>query len=144
MKLYLLAFVAAAALVACSETTDSTPVDPNPGGASGADTTTISQLGDTLKIDIRKDSSTFQRSYSVYLLTPSKLQHDITMTSPNGLSSGSVTVSVMKNEEALWQHTFTTDSTTWKVTGQVQGSISTIKVQSTNATGRIDGRIVGR
>ena len=145
MKLYLLTLLAAAALVACSETTDPNPVDPNPeNGVTGADTTVVSQLGDTVNVDIWKANSTYLKSYSVFIFTPSKTQHNVTMSSPKGLSSGSVTVSVMKNEETLWQHTFTTDSTTWNVAGQIQGSIGTIKVQSTKATGRIEGRIGGR
>jgi hypothetical protein len=145
MKRYLLSLLAAGTLASCSNTSDSTPIDPKPdNGVSGTDTTLINQIGDSVKVDIRKDSSTYQRSYTVYLLKPSKTLHDITMSSPKGLTSGRVTVSVMKNEETLWQHTFTTDSTTWNVTGQAQGAIGTIRVQSTSATGRIEGRIVGR
>lgn len=120
-------------------------MDPNPdNGVTGSDTTTVSQLGDTVSIDIWKGNSTYQQSYTVYLLRPSKTLHDITMKSVKGLTSGSVTVSAMKNEETLWQHTFTTDSTTWNVTGQIQGAIGTIRVQSTAATGRIEGRFIGR
>jgi len=145
MKQYMLALLAAATLVACSETTDPNPVDPNPdNGVTGADTTLVSQLGDIVKVDIRKGNSTFLKSYNVFMFSPSKTQHDVTLSSPKGLSSGSVTVSVMKNEETLWQHTFTTDSTTWNAAGQIQGSIGTIKVRSINATGRIEGSIVGR
>jgi outer membrane biogenesis lipoprotein LolB len=145
MKNLFLAIAVAALLAACSsDTVDPTP-DPNPTDTvSGADTTFVQQLADTVAIDIWKGNSTYLKSYSVYLARPSKLQHDITFSSLKGLSSGSVTVSVMKNEETLWQHTFTTDSTTWNVTGQAQGSISTIKVQSSKATGRIEGRIIGR
>lgn len=145
MKYHALALLAALILAACSSSTDSTPIDPNPdNGVPGADTTLINQLGDTVTVDIWKGNSTYQQSYIVYLLQPSKTLHDITMRSPRGLTSGSVTVTVMKNEETLWQHTFTTDSTTWNVTGQAQGAIGTITVQSTSATGRIEGRIVGR
>ena len=145
MKYYALSLSAALLVAACASSTDTTPVDPNPNnGASGADTTSVSERGDTVKIDITKANSTFQKSYTVYMLRPSKTLHDITMKSVNGLTSGSVTVSVMKNEETLWQHTFTTDSTTWNVTGQAQGAIGTVRVQSTSATGRIEGRIVGQ
>jgi len=145
MKYYALSLFAAILLAACTSSTDTTPVDPNPNnGASGADTTSVSERGDTVKIDISKVNSTFQKSYTVYMLRPSKTLHDVTMTSVKGLTSGSVTVSAMKNEETLWQHTFTTDSTTWNVSGQIQGAIGTIRVQSTAATGRIEGRFIGR
>lgn len=145
MKYYALSLFAAILLAACTSSTDTTPVDPNPNnGASGADTTSVSERGDTVKINISKVNSTFQKSYTVYMLRPSKTLHDVTMTSVKGLTSGSVTVSAMKNEETLWQHTFTTDSTTWNVTGQIQGAIGTIRVQSTAATGRIEGRFIGR
>lgn len=145
MKNITLSLLAALALVSCSETSDPNPVDPNPDNrVSGDDTTLVSQVGDTVSIDIWKGNSTFQRSYTVYMLKPSKTLHDITMKSVNGLTSGSVTVSVMRNEETLWQHTFTTDSTTWNVTGQAEGAIGTVRVQSTSATGRIEGRIIGR
>lgn len=145
MKYYALSLFAAILLAACTSSTDTTPVDPNPNnGASGADTTSVSERGDTVKIDISKVNSTFQKSYTVYMLRPSKTLHDVTMTSVKGLTSGSVTVSAMKNEETLWQHTFTTDSTTWNVSGQIQGAIGTIRVQWTAATGRIEGRFIGR
>jgi len=145
MKYYALSLFAAILLAACTSSTDTTPVDPNPNnGASGADTTSVSERADTVKIDISKVNSTFQKSYTVYMLRPSKTLHDVTMTSVKGLTSGSVTVSAMKNEETLWQHTFTTDSTTWNVSGQIQGAIGTIRVQSTAATGRIEGRFIGR
>lgn len=145
MKRRALPLAAAIALAAWSCSTDTTPVDPNPdSGVSGADTTSVYERDDTVTVDISKGNSTFQKSYTVYMLKPSKTLHDISMQSAQGITSGSVTVSVMKNEETLWQHTFTTDSTTWTVTGQAQGSIGTIRVQSTSATGRIIGRIIGR
>lgn len=145
MNYYALSLFAAMLLAACTSSTDTTPVDPNPdNGVTGADTTNVMQRDDTVSIDIWKGNSTYQQSYTVYMLRPSKTLHDVTMTSVKGLTSGSVTVSAMKNEETLWQHTFTTDSTTWNVTGQIQGAIGTIRVQSTAATGRIEGRFIGR
>lgn len=140
MKNYILALLAAGTFVACSDT--DTTVDPNIEDSS--DSSTVIQYDDSIHVEIAKANSSLQLSYPVYVLRPSRTLHDISLRSAAGIASGSITVAVMKNEETLWQHTFTTDSTTWNVTGQIQGAIGTISVQSTKATGRVEGYVVGR
>ncbi len=141
MKLIAIALATAAIIAACSSDDSNST---NPPDTSSGDTTNLSQRNDTINLDIRKLNSSLPRAFTVYDMRPSPTLHDITMNSAMGVKSGTITVAVMKNEETLWQHTFTKDSTTWNVTGQAQGAISTIRVLSSSATGSITGRIVGR
>lgn len=141
MKLIAIALATAAIIAACSSDDSNST---NPPDTSSGDTTNLSQRNDTINLDIRKQNSSLPRMFTVYDILPSPTLHDITMSSAAGIKSGTITVAVMKNEETLWQHTFTRDSTTWNVTGQAQGAISTIRVLSSSATGSITGRIVGR
>ncbi len=141
MKYLAVVLTAACTIAACSSSDSNST---NPPDTSSGDTTNLSQINDTISLDIRKLNSSLPRTFTVYDFRPSPTLHDIAMSSATGIKAGTITVAVMKNEETLWQHTFTKDSTTWNVTGQAQGAISTIKVLSSSATGNITGRIVGR
>lgn len=141
MKYLTVALTAACTIAACSSSDSNST---NPPDTSSGDTTNLSQRNDTISLDIRKLNSSLPRTFTVYDVRPSPTLHEISMSSATGIKAGTITVAVMKNEETLWQHTFTKDSTTWNATGQAQGAISTIKILSSSATGSVTGRIVGR
>lgn len=116
---------------ACSD--EDNPVDPAP---SSLDTLSITNVNDDVDILVKATDFTGSQTSFVRFFGTGLASHSIELEA-DSITKGSIAISLVNSSEVVWQHTCTTDSTTWKVSGETGSPYSGIRVQGVSASGRI-------
>jgi hypothetical protein len=134
-------YAAAIALLSCGDDSSKTPTTPIP--ETVRDSTRFTQVNDTVTIAIVKENSLQNTTRSFGLSLATKSSYDVQFAAEQ-VSRGRVTLRLLRDGAATWEHVFTTDPTSWTVNTTVGGPATQIFIGGDTATARIFGTIIGR